>query len=319
LNLREQTPDLGRCWVRYAYRPWSGSRNLWLDLFSRGLGKGPAKGFETTDRLFAQGLDDVVYLPPVEESQERIRGELTKRLSAAGAPVLVQLLPGIAPGYPGAVEIYDVLHAVAIDDLSRLAAVPEGAAVVWPLIGGYSDDRRDWESGLELLAANGVACVQGIAADLSPADRRRVVEVAGEQGFERLFHGPTPSEQEFAGAVHQLGLEPFLARPLPKAPARLRHNRRLAELLTSIGELWLRLGRAESRGQSFFRAARWVDHESHDLVVLARDGNLGVVTWLDEDSREVIEEIAAEDQSTLLAELRGEYLEPTAMPERDPV
>lgn len=319
MNLREQTPDLGRCWVRYAYRPWSGSRDLWLDLFSRGLGRGPEKGLELTDRLFAQGLDDVVYLPPVQESQEGIRGELIERLGAAGAPVLVQRLSGSEPSYPGAVEIYDVLHAVAIDDLSRLAAVPEGAAVVWPLISGYSDDRKDWESGLELLAANGVACVQGVAADLSPADRRRVVEAAGEQGFERLFHGPTPSEQEFAGAAHRLGLEPFLARPLPKAPTRLVHNRRLAELLTSIGELWLRLGKAESRGQSFYRAARWVDRESHDLVLLARDGNLGVVTWLDEDSREVIEEIAAEDRSTLLAELRGEYLEPTANPERDPV
>ena len=224
MNLREQTPDLGRCWVRYAYRPWSGSRDLWLDLFSRGLGSGPAQGFEPQDPVNVEGLDDVVYLPPVQESQEGIRRELTKRLGAVGAPVLVQCLPGGEPAHPGAVEIYDVLHAVAIEDLSRLDAVPAGAAVVWPLISGYTDDRKEWEGGLERLARKGVSCVQGIAADLSPADRRRVVEVAGEQGFERLFHGPVPSERVFATVAHRLGLEPFMARPLPSAPTRLVHN-----------------------------------------------------------------------------------------------
>lgn len=314
MNLREQTPDLGRCWVRYAYRPWSGSSDLWLDLFSRALGRGPEAGFEPRELVRVAGFDDVVYLPPVPESQEGMRRELAERLGAVGAPVLVQCHPGDQPGYPGAVEIYDVLHAVAIEDPSRLDVIPAGAAVVWPLISGYTDDREDWEEGLQRLANKGVSCVQGIAAELSPADRRRVVEVSGDRGFERLFHGPTPSERDFAATAHRLGLEPFLARPLPSAPTRLAHNRRLAEFLTSIGELWLRLGKAESRGQSFYRAGRWVDRENHDLMVLAREGNLGVVSWLDADSRGVIEEIATHDRSTLLAELRCEYLESAATP-----
>ena len=50
-------------------------------------------------------------------------------------------------------------------------------------------------------------------------------------------------------------------------------------------------------------------------MVLAREGNLGVVSWLDADSRGVIEEIAAQEISTLWAELRCEYLESTATPD----
>ena len=262
--------------------------------------------------MSVEGLDDVIYLPPVDESREQIRQDWAKYLSKTGAPVLVQCLPGAAHHYPGAVEIYDVLHAVAIGDLARLDAVPPGAAVVWPLVSGYTDDEGKWENGLERLAEKGVSCVQGIAPDLSPADRRRIVQIAGEQGFEKLFHGPAPAERDFAVAVYRRGLEPFMGRPLPAAPTRLVNNRRLAGILASIGELWLRLGKAESRGHSFYRAARWVDREDHDLMVLAREGNLGVVTWLDEDSRRVIGGIATQDGSALLAELRQEYLESAA-------
>ncbi len=318
MKLIEQTPDLGRCWVRYAFRPWPGSSDLWLDLFSRGLGQGPGKGTDLDEPVIVGSLDDVAYLPPVDGSQEGFRKQLAERLGSAGSPVLAQSLPGTELVSSGATEIYDVLQAVATGDLAKLDTVPSGAAVVWPLISGYTVDVGIRENGLSRLAAAGVTFVQGIAADLPPSDRRRVVRVAGEQGFERLFHGQAPSEREFAAAVHRSGMEPFLRRPLPLAPTRLVHNRRLAELLASIGELWLRLGRAESRGQVFYRDARWVDRDTHDLMVLAREGNLGVVTWLDDDSRRAIQEIAARDESTLFQELRREYLESTDSLERPP-
>lgn len=257
----------------------------------------------------ADGLDDVVYIPPVGESQIEARMELASGLAAGGGAVLVQRLPGDEPLTGDVVEIYDVLHTVATNDLAGFDAIPTGAAVLWPLVGGYSDDRAMWEEGVERLAAKRVRCVQGISADLSPADRRRLVDVAGDQGFEKLFHGPAPADREFAAVVHRHGLEPFFPRPLPATPSRVRHNRHLAGILASIGELWLRLGRAESQGQSYFRAARLVDRESHDLVRLAREGNLGVVTWLDEDSGRVVAEITTDDKSTLLTDLRREYLE----------
>jgi len=309
LKLLEQTPDLGRCWVRYAFRSWPGSGDLWLDLFSRALGRASEQTFDPGSLVGVAELEDVVYLPPVESLQEEFREQVARRLTSTGTPVLVQSLVGTALRSPDSSEIIDVLHTVATGDVAQLDTIPAGATVIWPLISGYSDGAELWDQGLGRLAAAGVTCVQGVAADLSPADRRRIVEVAGEHGFERLFHGPAPTEREFAVAVRNAGMEPFFRRPLPSAPSRLVHNRRLAGYLASIGELWLRLDWTESRGQSFYRAARWVDRESHDLVVLAREGNLGVVSWLDDDSCQVIEEIATRGESSLLQELEGEYLD----------
>lgn len=311
MRLLEQTPDLGHCWVRYTFRPWAGSSDLWLDLFSRGLGKGLGSESGPDDLPSTEGLDDVVYLPPFDGSREAIKAALAEQLAATQTPVLAQCIPGAKSGSPGAVDVYDVLQAIATEDLQRLDEVPSGAAVIWPLISGYTDDEEKWDMGLGRLADVGVGCVHGIVADLSPADRRRMVDVAGEQGFEKLFHGPVPAERDFARAVHRFGMQPFLERPLPLTPTRLVNNRRLAGLLASIGELWLRLGRAEPRGQAFYRAARWIDRDNHDLLILAREGNLGVVDWLDDESRRVILEIAARDESSLLADLRLEYLEAT--------
>jgi hypothetical protein len=151
--------------------------------------------------------------------------------------------------------------------------------------------------------------VQGICPDLSPAERRRIVDSLGETGFDKLFHGEAPSERSFSVAVSHLGLEPFLARPLPESPSRLRSNRRLAAELAWIGELWLRLGKAEARGQAFYRASRWVDREPHDVAALAREGNLGVIDWLESADREVIDEVVATGESSLLSELRRQYLD----------
>ena len=222
--------------------------------------------------------------------------------------MLVQVLPGTLQARSGPAYVYDLMQVIATRQLEELTRLPAGSSILWPLVGGYTDDPALWQEILPGLAECGVSRVQGLAADLPPADRRRIVEIAGEQGFDRLFHGRPPSEREFASAVTRFGMEPFLARPLPKAPARLRGNRRLAEELALIGELWLRLGRSESRGQGFYRAARWIDREAHDLTALAREGNLGVVSWLDIDSRELVQEIVANGSTSLLAELREEYL-----------
>jgi hypothetical protein len=309
LKLVELRPDLGHCWVRYAYRPWPGSPDLWLDLLSRGLGQRAIRRQDSPEPLDLGPLDDVIYLPPVADSESGFRQELAERLVAGGAPVLLQSIPGTDAGSGKMTPVFDVLDAVATGQLFKLDLVPSGAAVIWPLIRGYSDDRSQIDGGLQRLADAGATHVQGVVADLSPADRRRVVDVAGEEGFEELFHGPPPSERLFAAAVHRSGMNPFLPRPSPAAPSRLVNNRRVAGILASIGELWLRLGRTESRGQAFYRAARWVDDDHHDVVAMAREGNLGVVTWLGEESRQVIQESATRHTAQLLEELQQEYLE----------
>lgn len=310
MRLLEQTPDLGRCWVRYRFRRWPGDGGLWLDLFSRGLG-GAAEGvFEVGDLDRKPDLNDIVYLPPVDRERQAFRLEVATKLAENGAPVLMQSLPGGEARSPGAEEVIDVLSTVVTGNLVGLKDLTAGSKVIWPLISGYSDEADQWDEGLEYLAASGATHVQGITADLSPADRRRLVEAAGDVGFEKLFHGPAPSEREFAIRVSQRGMKAFLGRPLPPGPPRLAGNRRLAGTLASIGELWLRVGRSESRGQMYYRAARWVDRDNHDLITLAREGNLGVVTWLDGDSRQVIEEVAEKNESLLLQELLQEYLTP---------
>jgi hypothetical protein len=281
-----------------------------LDLFTRGLGRPQGTDANMESELLAEPRDDVVYLPPVDEALEESRQQIIGTMEAADTPLMVQVLPWRVSASPGSLCVYDLLPATATRSLQVLQNLPPGSSAVWPLISGYTDDLALWNEVLAGLAESGVSRIQGICADLVPADRRRIVEVAGEHGFDRLFHGSPPSEREFAAVVHRFGLEPFLSRPLPETPARLRGNRALAADLALIGELWLRLGRSESRGQSFYRASRWIDREVHDLTALAREGNLGVVTWLDAPSYEVVQEIVATGDSSLLADLSREYLEP---------
>ena len=254
-------------------------------------------------------LDDVAYLPPVAKAHAEFRRDLATQLVAAGSPVLVQSLPGNGLEISGVAETYDVLNAVATGELAKLDSVTRGSAVIWPLVAGYTDRPEVWDEGLDRLSQAGVVVVQGVTADLSPQEKRRLVEVAGDRGFDHLFHGSLPSERNFSAAVKRAGMVPFLDRPLPVAPIRLSVNRQLAGILASIGELWLRLGKAESRGQAFYRAARWVDREKYDLKTLASEDNLGVVSWLDDDSRQVIQESALQGESRLLAELKNEYLQ----------
>lgn len=306
----EQTPDPGRFWVRFAPRPWPGAPGLWLDLFDRGLGRAGAAAAGQPLAWSRDRLNDVLYLPPVEAGRRAELERLVGRLAGAGTPLVVQQVAGDGRLESGPPPVWDLLSPLASGDLEPLARLPAGAAAVWPLIAGYTADPGLWQEGLGQLAAAGVATVVGIAAELSPLDRRRLMEAAGEQGFEALFHGEPPSEREFARRAWEWGLEPFAERPLPEGSEPQRGNRRLAALLARIGELWLRLGRSEARGQAFFRAARWVDREVHDLRSLSRDGNLGVVGWLDESSRQVIDEFVAAARSSLLEELRREYLEP---------
>jgi hypothetical protein len=145
-----------------------------------------------------------------------------------------------------------------------------------------------------------------------PADRRRLLDELEDPDavFEALFHREPPAERDFARVAHRHGLDPFLSRPLARAPVAGRENRRLGEVLALTAELWLRLGRSVEPGQAFYRAARWVDEASYDLEALVREGNLAVIPALDERSREVVTEVVETGESKLLRELLAEYLAP---------
>lgn len=313
-----RTPEPAFLWIRYAPRGWPAPAAPWLDLARGELGEpGPeaaAAGAAGLPEVAGGPFDDVVWLPPVPEALRGERDRLADRLLAAGTPVLVQALPGERVAPPAATVVVDLTAALlaATGDepfgtaLSRLAA---GSTALWPLVAGLTDGPQRVAAGLDALAAAGVAIVQPVVPRLAPADRRRLAETAGEEAFDRLFHGGEPDERAFARAAAARGIGFLVPRPLPRPPLAGAGNRRLAGWLAVAADLWLRLGRAPSQGQAFFRAARWADETGYDLPALARDGNLGVVAEVDAASRALIEEAAATgERPALVGELTECYL-----------
>ncbi len=313
-----QLPEPGRFWIRYVPRSWEPPERPWVNLAAGTLGEwGRAPKPRTSDLAALAGtpLDDVLYLPPVPPRRAAARDEVARARLMAGTPVLVQLLPGdesTVPSVTGAAFVFDLLPALLDRDFGRLRRLPAGAAAVFPLLPGVTDDPALWELACRDLAAAGVRCVQALAPTLTPADRRRLAERWGEEeAFEALFHREPPVERDFARLAHRHGLEPFLPRPLPRPPVLGAGNRRIAGVLALAAELWLRLGRPVETGQALYRDARWIDRSPYDLEALAREGNLGVLP-LDATSREIVAEQAETGCSERLDRLLAEYLAPDA-------
>ena len=306
-TVAEQLPDPSHLWVKYRLRGWPGARGLWFDMASGRLGSQGETSSSIGVEWPGEPLDDLLYLPPVARAQRAARDELVRSLRSQGTPVLVQLLDEHPVGV-GELAVYDLLETLLDKNLKGLERLASGTAAVWPLIAGYTDTRQLCEAGVERLASAGVVSVQGVVAELEPMDRRKIVEKGGEEGFDALFHGSSPSEKKFSQIVQAAGMEPFVSRPLPEGPSWLLGNRRIAEILALSGELWLRLGKSEATGQSLYAKARRIDSDSHDLLTLCREGNLKVIDWLDPLSSQIIEEWVRCDRSSELERLKSEYL-----------
>jgi len=302
-----QPPDPLHFWIGLAPPSWPGDQGLWVDLARGGLGAASKVTTEITGQWRTEPPGDVVYLPPVGEDLESQRSRLAESLRNLGVPVLIQRHVGADLAADPESVVFDPLETLLAGKLEYLVGLPAGAKVVWPLIAGLTDDRAQCEEGLAALVEAGVEHVQPLALDLAPADKRRLVERAGEGAFHALFHGEQPSERLFSCLAAARGFGPFLPRPLPAAGVR-RENRRLGEQLATAGELWLRVGRSESGGQDLYRSARWVDRENHDLPALCREGNLGVFPWLDPLSFQVITDFVTTGTATLVRDLEAEYL-----------
>lgn len=308
-------PEPERLWIRHAPRSWRAAppgELRWLDLARGELGPAGELDPPSSLELPPGPFDDLLYLPPVHPALAAERDRTAVAIGATGTPVLVQLLPGeAAPPGDGLVAVYDLLEPLLAgrpEDLSLLSA---GAAAVWPLLPGLTDDPELQEKGCRLLAAAGVSVVQAVAPELPPAERRRLLEATGsgedDHAFESLFHGPGADPRPFARAAHRHGLRPFLPRPLPRPPLTGAGEREAAGLLALAGELHLRLG-DEARSQACFRAARFLDRTRLDLRAVAREGNLPILPWLDEEARRIVEEWAATGASATFATLYDEYL-----------
>lgn len=306
-----QLPDPEHLWIRHRPRRWPVAPPAevpWLDL-ARGVLGAPGEPPSLADSPFALAdppSDDLLYVPPIDPAVRTARDREVERLAAAGASLLVQLVP--APGEPpppaGATAIFDLLAPLAAGDLAPLAALPAGAVAVWPLVAGLTDDPELWRAGCRALAGAGVAVVQPVRPELPAADKRRLAEGRDDEVYTALFHRPAPDERAFAAVAHRAGLAPFVSRPIGRGGTR-----EAAGLLALAGELTLRLGRGAGRGQALYRSARLLDRTDCDLRALVREGNLGVLPWLGETGRRVVEEWARDGRSAAVDELLRTYVD----------
>lgn len=302
--LREHAGEQAGFWVRYAPRRWPFPDTPWIDLASGTLGGELEPDPGALAALRGERLDGVLYLPPVPRELAPARDALAAAHAARGTPVLVQLLPGDPP-------IASPEPVVAVWDLLPFAlgrgegvALGPGAAAAWPLLPGTAEEGTLAEA-IAAVAAAGIGALQGVALELAPHQRRALGAELSERRYLALFHGAPPSAAPVVRAAWAAGLEPLLPRPLPGPPLHGSGNAAIAGELAALGELCLRLGEPEPRAQALLRAARFVERAGHDLAALARDGNLGVLPWLEGEPRRVVEELLGGAQPTLRGELRG--------------
>lgn len=314
---RSQLPEPDLAWIRWSPQPWAGpAGGVWTDLGRAGLawGRGTENGAQNLP-LIGHDLDDVVYLPPTTDAGREQRSLAAASLAEQGSPVLVHLFPGEEwPSDGFGLAIFDLLPGLWRGDLGAIDELPGGSAVVWPLIRGVTDDQRTVSTGLERLKRRGVEAVLGLPLDLSPGDRREVVRAHGDEVFDLVFHGDGSSARRFARAAEQVGLRWWLERPSLGSSAGPTDNRRLSGALLAIAGLWSRLGRSPVRGQSYYRAARWIDNSRYEVTALLREGNLEVIEAVDPASREVIREVVELGESAVLDELRRSFVDLSEAP-----
>ena len=294
--LRPQRAEVGRLWVRYSPRVWPSGEIPWIDVGAGTLGRSSAVSETFWDELAAVAVDDVLYLPPVAAAGVAARDRVAAAHRGRGTPVVVQVRPGDPAPSEADLVLLDPLPSV----LGSSALPVRSDVVIWPLVAGLDAE----ETVLRLAAESGAGIVHGLVLELDPTDRRRLAERLEEDRALALFHGSPPDAGAAIRRVVDRGLVPLVARPLPRPPLTGASNLRMAGLLAEAAELCARLGAAPSRGQAFLRGASWAEESGHDLAGLARDGNLDVLPWLEDEPRRLVEEAIEGDVPGVLATLR---------------
>ena len=297
-----------------------------LDLFGHRIVWPLASGkqAQARERLPAgAALADLALAPPVRKDRTEEKENLVVDLISARVPVLDQFSAGVdSTKASGATLVADLLDAILEGNLDSLDDLPERAWIVLPLLPVVSSSPASWAEVVRRAGARRPLAVVGVAPELAPIDRRRLVERLGEEHFEAVHHAAIDDgagrrlERAFAGAVFRAGLPAFIERPAAELPPRIGRNRVLATVLAECGELWLRAGRSEAEGAALLAAARHFESAAVaglDLAALSREGNLAHLGFLSPLALEVIGS-AAEHAGRLprvapplLAELRAEY------------
>lgn len=324
MTWREVVPLPSRFWIRHLPRRWPDADETRLDLYEHKIVWASSAGARAaaSERLPAPaGVADVALVPPVRKGLVASRTGLVIDLLAARVPVLDQCCSADAEvAASGATPVADLLDALLEENFAAIDEVPERAWIVVPLLPVLSDRPERWAPILSRVATRRPRAVVGLAPELEPLDRRRLVDRMGEAHFEAIHHsaadegGRIRLERAFAGAVARAGLAPFVDRPAIELPPRLARNRALATLLAECGELWLRLGRSESEGAGLLAAARHFESPAVaglDIAALSREGNLAHLGFLSPLALTVVDRAAqpAEGAAPALREsLRAEYL-----------
>lgn len=320
LNLREHVAEPANLWIRHSFSRWpSSSGKLWCDLTTGGLP--PTTSGPPPTPSEAAGLvrtaTDVVYVPPLPATEEQLHSGMAAAAAEAGVPLLIQVAADFdlqartfvvagpaAELPPQAAVVVDLLdglvrHAAALRSQFRERRQPSlpfeprplaGASVVWPLVADWTDQAGLLESAMARLAAAGTRRVVPRVMQLGARERRLLAErlqSTWPEAFDALFHGgeSPPDATAFQCAAEAAGLQPRLPRPLPAPPLppRLRRARELAGHLIELGDA------ADSEGPVYYRAARFLDRNEVDIDAAAREGNLGVLPWLEEPARLAVE------------------------------
>ena len=316
MNWREVEPRTSRLWVRFVPRRWPGSVEPYLGVVEHRI-VWPASVRDQRHELPpAPPAGEVVLLPPLEKARTREKQDCALLCLAAGGVVLDQPGPELvsepANASPGSLQVFDLLRPLFEKNLSALDKLARSPIVLVPLLPGVSAEEAEWEPILRTLAAQPPLAVVGIAPELTPVDRRRLVERIGEESFERVHHSLASAadlERRFAHAAHAAGLNPFFERPVvPGLSPRAERNRRIASVLFEAGERWLALGRGESDGASLLAAGRHVESATQQIEALARERQLALLSYLSPLARQAVEAYVDSGRSALLEELRAEWV-----------
>lgn len=321
LTLREHVAEPANLWIRHSFSRWPAADedDLWCDLATGRLrspvyaaesGRGDAVDGSAAAELL-RSVSDVVYVPPVAAEHGPLRSSIIEAAAAMGAPLLVQVVcdrladTAAADLPPNATMVLDVLdrlvgQAVALREEFRenrqpslpFAPAPlQDATLVWPLISGWTDQPEVLGPVTVRFAAAGARRVVPRSLELDARDRRLLAErlqTTWPEAFDALFHGgeSVPDTAAFRSAAEAAGLEHRLPRPLPAAPLpeRLRLARELAGHLIELGDA------AVSGGDAYYRAARFLDQDEVDIEAAAREGNLGVLPWLEGPAKHAVEQ-----------------------------
>jgi hypothetical protein len=299
LRLHAQRPDPRHFWI--AWRPeeraLAGEPRWRMDLAAARLVRDRGR-LEPWRPEPGAGVDDAVYVPPTKDA-----ATVVEEVRAMGAPVVVQVFPGeAAPTAPGEIlVVVDLTEAALADGSTSVGELPSGAFAAWPLLPGPGADRERFAAVCAELARRGARGVRALALELS-GDDRRALAARREDAFDAVFHRP-PFDEETERACAEIAARAGLAttppRPLPVRPAnrRLLANRRVAEALARAAESARRAGEPEMSVEALRRAQRLAEATPYDLGALARDGNLALLDWLDENGRAAAESALAPDPS----------------------